>query len=180
MPDLSTSPVSPNMQNPNVSVYLKPWRECRCCNKYYLNEFAVDIASNFDSFVRGKYPDDTQLQVEACYLKLRALYLYFMFERLTLTAEQKRKREVGVTANEILSLIYQMKGGLSLQPMRYIAINEGTEESARRAVAYFEKCLAVNKKIGNGQGVATTKSNIADAISMYEGGNDNEEFKKIK
>ena len=36
MPDLSTSPVSPNMQNPNVSVYLKPWRECRCCNKYYL------------------------------------------------------------------------------------------------------------------------------------------------
>ena len=74
--------------------------------------------------------------------------------------------EVGVTANEILSLIYQMKGGLSLQPMRYskfeaykynihghIAINEGTEESARRAVAYFEKCLAVNKKIGNGQGV---------------------------
>ena len=113
----------------------------------------IDIASNFDSFVRGKYPDDTQLQVEACYLKLRALYLYFMFERLTLTAEQKRKREVGVTANEILSLIYQMKGGLSLQPMRYIAINEGTEESARRAVAYFEKCLAVNKKIGNGQGV---------------------------
>jgi hypothetical protein len=97
--------------------------------------------------------------------------------------------EVGVTANEILSLIYQMKGGLSLQPMRYskfeaykynihghIAINEGTEESARRAVAYFEKCLAVNKKIGNGQGVATTKSNIADAISMYEGGNDNKEL----
>lgn len=109
-------------------------------------------------------------------MKLRALYLYFMFERLTLTAEQKRKREVGVTANEILSLIYQMKGGLSLQPMRYIAINEGTEESARRAVAYFEKCLAVNKKIGNGQGVATTKSNIADAISMYEGGNDNKEL----
>ena len=99
MPDLSTSPVSPNMQNPNVSVYLKPWRECRCCNKYYLNEFAVDIASNFDSFVRGKYPDDTQLQVEACYLKLRALYLYFMFERLTLTAEQKRKREVGSWSN---------------------------------------------------------------------------------
>jgi hypothetical protein len=95
MPDLSTSPVSPNMQNPNVSVYLKPWRECRCCNKYYLNEFAVDIASNFDSFVRGKYPDDTQLQVEACYLKLRALYLYFMFERLTLTAEQKRKTSWG-------------------------------------------------------------------------------------
>lgn len=83
--------------------------------------------------------------------------------------------EVGVTANEILSLIYQMKGGLSLQPMRYIAINEGTEESARRAVAYFEKCLVVNKKIGNGQGVAT-KSNIADAISMYEGGNDNKEL----
>jgi hypothetical protein len=37
---------------------------------------------------------------------------------------------------------------------------------------------AVNKKIGDGQGVATTKSNRADAISMYEGGNDNEELLK--
>jgi hypothetical protein len=54
---------------------------------------------------------------------------------------------VGVTANVLLSLIDRMKGEVSPLPMRYsrfesyaygvhgrIAIEEGTEESARRAV----------------------------------------------
>jgi hypothetical protein len=59
-----------------------------------------------------------------------------------------------------------------------IAIFEGTEESARRAVAHFEKYLKVNKAIGNDRGVATAKSNIAYAKSKYVDGNNNEELMK--
>jgi hypothetical protein len=59
-----------------------------------------------------------------------------------------------------------------------IALNEGTEESARRAVAHFEKQLEVNEAIGNDQGIATAKFSIAAAKSKYEGGNNIEEALK--
>jgi hypothetical protein len=59
-----------------------------------------------------------------------------------------------------------------------IALDEGTEESARRAVAHFEKALKVNESICDDQGIATAKGNIALAKSKYESGNYNEELLK--
>ena len=56
-----------------------------------------------------------------------------------------------------------------------IALDEGTEEGARRAVVHFENQLEVHKAIGNAEGIATAKGNIAIAKSIYEGGNNNEE-----
>jgi hypothetical protein len=101
-----------------------------------------------------------------------------------------QKRELGVTANVLLSLIDRMKGDAPLS-RRYsqmkaeayythgrIAIDEGTEESARRAVTHFENALEVHETIGNARGVATAKANIALAKSKYEGGNNNEEMLK--
>jgi hypothetical protein len=61
-----------------------------------------------------------------------------------------------------------------------IAFAEGTEESARRAVVHFEKSLQVFESIGNDEGIATAKSNIADAKSKYEVGNNEEVLKAIK
>ena len=52
-----------------------------------------------------------------------------------------------------------------------IALIEGTEESARRAVAHFEMYLKVCKTIGDDEGIAVAKRNIAIAKSKYEGGN---------
>jgi hypothetical protein len=49
-----------------------------------------------------------------------------------------------------------------------IALIEGTEESARRAVAYFEMYLKVCKTIGDDEGIAVAKRNIAIAKSKYE------------
>jgi len=46
----------------------------------------------------------------------------------------------------------------------------GTEESARGAVAHFEKELEVNEAIGNAEGIAVAKGSIAIAKSKYEGG----------
>jgi hypothetical protein len=101
-----------------------------------------------------------------------------------------QKREAGVTANVLLSLIDRMKNNAPLT-MRYsqfqaraynvhgrIAIDEGTEESARRAVVHFEKELEVYKAIGDAEGIAVARSNIALAKSKYEGGNNNEEQMK--
>jgi hypothetical protein len=166
-----------------MNEFRKPWRECPSCNQFYQNEFAIDIASEFVSFVRRQYPSDTQKQVEALYVKL--FPLVSMFERL----QPRQKRETGVTATVMLSLIDRMKGDAPLT-MRYsqfesfaftvhghIALDEGTEESARRAVAHFEKALKVGESIGFARGVANAKSNIALARSKYEGGN-NEELLK--
>jgi hypothetical protein len=167
-----------------MNQFRDPWRECPSCHQDYQNKLAVDITSKFVSFVRGQYPRDTEKQVESLHLKLRALNS--MFGRLT--AEQKR--EIGVTANVLLSLIDQMRANASPLPMRYsqmeadaygvhgrIAIKEGTEESARRAVTHFENQLEVSEAIGNAEGIANAKANIALAKSKYEGGN-NEELLK--
>jgi hypothetical protein len=167
-----------------MNEFRKPWRECPSCHQYYQNELGIDIASEFVSFVRRQYPHDTQKQVESLGMKLYALMK--MFERL----QPVQKIEAGVTANVMLSLIDRMRVVAPL-PMRYsqmeanahythgqIALEEGTDESARRAVAHFENQLEVNHAIGNDQGIATSKRNIAIAKSIYESGNNDEELLK--
>jgi hypothetical protein len=167
-----------------MNEFRKPWRECPSCHQYYQNELGIDIASEFVSFVRRQYPQDTQKQVESLGMKLYALMK--MFERL----QPVQKIEAGVTANVMLSLIDRMRVVAPL-PMRYsqmeanahythgqIALEEGTDESARRAVAHFENQLEVNHAIGNDQGIATSKRNIAIAKSIYESGNNDEELLK--
>jgi hypothetical protein len=172
-------------QASDTKEFREPWIACPGCHQYYQNDLAIDIASKFVSFVRRQYPRDTQMQVESLYSKMCALMK--MFDRLT----PVQKMELGVTANVLLSLIDRMKGEISLLSMRYyefeadaytthgrIALKEGTEESARRAVVHFEKSLEVFKAIGNDEGVATAKTNIAIAKSKYKGGNNNEELLK--
>jgi hypothetical protein len=165
--------------------FIKPWRECPGCHQCYQNELGIDIATKFVSFVRRQYPHDTRMQVETLDLKLNALMK--MFDRL----QPVQKREAGVTANVLLLLIDRMKNDasltrryLSFQAFVYnvhglIALNEGTEESARRAVVHFEKYLKVNEAIGFADGIALAKSNIALAKSKYEVGNNNEEVLKV-
>jgi hypothetical protein len=170
----------------DVTEFRKPWRDCPSCHQKYQNKLAIDIATEFVSFVRRQYPDNTRMQVVALNSKLRALDLILNM------LKPVQKREAGVTANVMLSLINRMKGdALSPLPMCYsqmeayaynthgrIAINEGLEESARRAVVHFEKSLQVYKAISDVKGIATAKSNIAFAKSKCEGDNNNEELMK--
>jgi hypothetical protein len=169
----------------DMNELVKPWETCPGCHQYYQNELAVDIASEFVSFVRRKYPDNTQMQVEALGLKLCALNS--MIERLQ--PVQKKKAEV--TATVLLSLIDRMRTEVSPLPMRYsqfesdaynvhgrVAYDEGSEESARRAVACHENQLKVSRAIGDADGIANAKFNIAIAKSKYEVGNNNEEVLK--
>jgi hypothetical protein len=101
-----------------------------------------------------------------------------------------QKREAGVTANVLLSLIDRMKGDASPLPRHYsefqadahhthcrIALDEGTEESARRAVVHFKKVLKVRKAIGDDEVIAIAKISIAATKSMYEGDNNEEVLK---
>ena len=174
---------STSMQAHDMNEFVDPWHICPSCHRYYQNELGIDIATKFVSFVRGQYPHDTQRQVEALYLKLFALI--DMIDRL----QPVQKTEAGVTANVLLSLIDRMRANVSPLPKRYsefeteaynvhgeIALDEGTDESARRAVAHFEKNLKVLETIGDDEGIAIANRNIAIAKSKYVGGNNNEEL----
>jgi hypothetical protein len=169
----------------DMNEFVKPWEKCPGCHQYYQNEFAIDIANKFVPFVRGQYPDDTQMQVESLHVKLCALNS--MLESL----QPVQKREAGVTANVMLSLIDRMRVVVSPLPRRYsqiearvygvhgrIAFDEGTEESARRAVTHFENQVEVFEAICDDEGAANAKANRAIAKSIYEGGNNNEELMK--
>ena len=57
-----------------------------------------------------------------------------------------------------------------------IALDEGTEESARRAEAYYEKVLQVSRAISDDKGIASVESNIVLAKSKYKSGNNIEEL----
>jgi hypothetical protein len=166
--------------------FVKPWKTCLSCHHDYQNELAVDIATEFLSFVRGKYPHDEGKQLESLYLKLCALD--YMIE-----LQPVQKREAGVTANELLSLVDRMKRDASPLPRRYsqfeantlgvhgrIALDEGSEESARRAVVHFENQLEVYKAIGDAHGIAIAKSNVAYAKSKYKGGTNGELMKATR
>ena len=181
---LASYAIAKSMQTNEMNEFRKPWRDCPSCHQAYQNELGIDIASEFVSFVRRQYPDDTQRQVEALYGKLNALLS--MFGRL----QPVQKKEAGVTATVLLSLIDRMRVVAPLT-RRYsqmeasaygvhgrIALDEGTDESARRAVVHFEKSLQVFEAIGDAEGIATAKANIAYAKSMYESGNNNEELFK--
>jgi hypothetical protein len=170
----------------DMNEFVNPWVYCPSCHQNYQNELRIDIANKFVLFVRRQYPKDTRMQVEAFYVKLNALMA--MFTRL----QPVQKREAGVTANVILSLIDRMKAEGSQLTVRYsqlkaraygvhgrIALNEGTEESARRALIHFENQLEVYEAIDDVEGVAIARSNIALAKSKYEGENNNEEVMKI-
>ena len=150
----------------------------------YQNELSIDIANEFVPFVpfvRRQYPDDTpDEQMEALYVKLHALMK--MFDRL----QPVQKREAGDAANVLLSLIDRMKGDAPLSK-RYlwfeaishsahgrIALNEGTEESARRAVTHFENALEVHETISDADDIAVAKVSLAIAKSKYEGGSNEE------
>jgi hypothetical protein len=165
--------------------FSEPWQVCPGCHQDYKNELAIDIANKVVLFVRRQYPEDTQMHVDALHMKLHALIS--MLNRL----QPRQKREAGVTANVLLSLIDRMKNESPL-PIQYsrfeadaynvhgcIALNEGTEESARRAVVHFEKYLKVCEAIGYVEGIANAKHSIAVAKSKYEGGINNEEVVKI-
>jgi hypothetical protein len=169
----------------DINEFRKPWVVCPGCHQEYQNEFRIDIATEFVLFVRQHYPRNTQMEVEALYLKLHALDN--MFGRL----QPIQVRETEDTATVLLSLIDRMEVDASPLPRRYsqmkadayndlgrIALIEGTEESARRAVVHFEQYLKVCEAIGNDHGIATAKKNIALTKSMYEDGNNNEELLK--
>jgi len=172
-----------SMRASDMNEFVNPWLVCPGCHQYYQNELRLDIATEFVSFVQRQYPDETQSQVESLYLKLRALGS--MLGRL----QPRQKSEAGVTADVILSLIDRMRKDSPRVSMRYseieanahsvhgsIALDEGTEESAKRAVVHFENDLKVSESIGDDDGIATAKADIAYAKSLYEGGNNNEEL----
>ena len=167
-----------------VDDFVKPWRVCPSCHQSYQNELAIDIANKFVTFVKGQYPDDTQMQVESLYVKLHALMK--MFDRL----QPVRKSEAGVNADVLLSMIDRMKrdapplskhyseiGANAYNAHGRLALDEGTKESARRAVTHFEKCLEVSEEVGYAGGIAVGKGSIAIAKSKYEGGSNEEALK---
>ena len=168
----------------DMDEFTKPWFYCPCCHQEYQNELAIDIASKLVLFVRRQYPDDTQRQVESLNVFLCAVS---NINRL----QPVRKREARSCARMLLSMIDRMKNESPLE-RRYswyeasahnihglLALDEGTKESARRAVAQFNKTMEVCEAINNEMGIAIAKNNIDIAKSRYEGGRNNEKRLKL-
>ena len=73
-----------------------------------------------------------------------------------------------------LSKRYSGFAAIAHNALGRIALDEGTEESARRAVTHFEEYLEVYEAIGDAGDIAVAKRNIAIAKTIYEDDNSEE------
>ena len=147
----------------------EPWRECPGCKQDYQNELAIELVNELVSFVEEKYPDDKLKHLEALNSMLYALL-------------PKQKEEIQQIADKILSVVGQMKTadpslprlarrieGHAYNNLGYIAFKEGTNESAKAAVEYFEKYRNICEEIDYAEGVTIAESNVALAKAEFEG-----------
>ena len=169
--------------------FTRPWEVCPICCKFYQSTLAVDISTEFLTFVQETYPGDTRKQIEA--LDMRLGVLVTMRGGSLQPADRIETSEV---ANQILALIAQLKSvtpklsasylmreAHAYKSLGQIALQERTRESAMRAVTHFEMQLELEQAIGDVEGTADARFSIALARSKYEGSNakNNEALLKV-
>lgn len=159
--------------------FTRPWEVCPICCKFYQSTLAVDISSEFLTFVQEAYPGDTRKQIEALDMRLGVL--------VTMrggSLQPSDRIETSEVANQILALIAQLKSvtpklsasylmreAHAYKSLGQIALQERTKESAMRAVVHFEMQLGLEQTIGDVEGAADARFSIALARSKYEGSN---------
>lgn len=161
----------------DINQFRKPWEVCSSCNQSYTNELAVDLATEFVTFVKEIYPRDQLRNLEARVLRLESI------QNMASRLQPKQRKVAKQIGRNILMLTKQIKltqpslstrcllaEAVTYNSLGRIALVDKTEESSRVAVISFEKCRAANKAIGNENGVALAETYIAIAKSKYEGG----------
>ena len=101
------SPISPALwgmkteqwDGEDITAFDVPWKICPSCHQPYQNAFAVELASEFVSFVEGKYPRDLLKHITALDRKLMA------FVDIRDRLQPKQKEEAKQIANKILPII---------------------------------------------------------------------------
>lgn len=162
--------------SPNENEFIKPWRICPNCNQKYQNEFALDLANAFLTFVGVKFRTNCWFWVEALFLKLEAL---------SKINSQLRRNEAKEVAKKITFVVSRIKKHPGLHPFALDralqfdahvyhclgshAEREGSRESAKVAVGYYEKCRDVYEEMGDIRGASYVEANIAHAKSDHEG-----------
>ena len=164
-----------------------PWKVCANCHQPYQNEPAVDLANEFISYIERAHPDNPGLHVAAFKLKLGALGELIYRQNMSSNPTPNLTEEAIQTANKLLSTITQMKMDnstkvtvriLQIEAFVYldlgqISFSEKTNESAKEAVAHFEKCRDLFKKMdseapGVAAGIVCAENSIAATMLKYE------------
>ena len=166
---------------------IRSWEFCPNCTFWYQNELAVDIATEFVSFVEGKYPGDQGKYIEALVRNLEAIQHMVGDHQQPKQAEDAKE-----IANKIISVSEQMKAIDPTLPRHIqqivadayshlgsISFLSG-KEGAKSAVENYEKARVISDLIDDAEGVLTAESNIAMAKSEYEGRNGEDELKRCR
>ena len=129
-----------------INSFRRAWEICLCCNQTYVNELALDLATEFVMFVKSEMPNnDLVRNMEAMVYKLETLQHSVAF----LTPKQRNMaRQLG---GNILKVTTQIKARVSNtfhqrallgeavthNALGRILLSENTKESARLAENSF-------------------------------------------
>lgn len=165
--------------------FLEPWTICPSCRQAYQNELAFDLATKFVTSMKGKYPDDQSKQLTALSRQLHTL--------LRIAIQPKQTEAAKEIANEILFMIGGMKTPNSSLPpsiiqlevatfndLGRISLREGTKESVKSAIEYFEKLRDISKDMGFVDEVIVAERNIVVAKSKRDGSTTPENEEEIE
>jgi len=166
-----------------------PWGKCPNCKQRYMNELALDLATAFLTFTESNYPGSERYHFEALSKKLEAL---------ATAGGVGQIKESKKIANKILIMAEQFKRINSSPSERHMQIeacayhelgrlyhNEGTKESSKIAMNFFETCRDIYKSMGRIHDVATAEANLAIVKSNWiDGSNHNmsveEELERVR
>jgi len=151
----------------------EPWVICPCCLQPYQNKLAVELATEFVSFVVSEHSSDL------------LLYLYALDHKLcALVARSingiKMKTESIQIANTMLFVIRKLKTDRRYRFDLCITIIESSVynrlgqitlvedfDGYKKAIKYFEKCRDLSKAVHYSEGVAIADNNIIGTKKVY-------------
>ena len=168
--------------------YIKWWTECQICYQDFRNGLAVDLASEFVSFVdqiRQNFLREQkhQAHIEALHIQHTAL----LDKNDEATDEQTE--EARVIANKLISIVRYMEckftkisdSVYAFEADAYsclgnISLRKGTVESGKEALGYFEKCKDIWVRLKHDFALTIIENNIV--LAKAECGEVNETNKE--
>ena len=160
----------------NINSFRRAWEICPCCNQTYVNELALDLATEFVMFVKSEMPNNLVRNMEAMVYKLEALQHSVAF----LTPKQRNMaRQLGGNILKVTTKIQAcvsntfhqralLGEAVTHNALGRILLSENTKESARLAENSFQKCLLVNIEIGNHDGTRLVSISVVYIICNWK------------
>ena len=153
--------------------YIKWWTECQICYQDFRNGLAVDLASEFVSFVDQIRQNFLREQKQQAHIEALHIQHTALLDKND-EATDEHTEEARVIANKLISIVRDMERKFpkisdsvyafeadAYSCLGNIALRKGTVECSKEALGYFEKCKDIWVRLKHDFALTIIENNIA-------------------